>query len=101
MTKKRDDFEGVVRYVAPALPSMPKLPAGLRVRVLVDRADGANLSEEELAAAHAAFPLPGDAPAAQQASSTTKPAPQPSSKKPAATKPAPEAAAPAKKRRAA
>ncbi len=93
MTKKNpiaDDFEGPVRYVAPALPSMPKLPKGLIVRILVDRG-GEPLSAEDIAAAQAAFPLPAKVPARTKPSSA-KPVRQGTAKKHAAAKPSPKRA---------
>lgn len=58
MAKKSstEDYEGVVAYLAPAPASLPKLPAHLGVRIIVDRLDGGNLTAEDLAAAAVAFP---------------------------------------------
>lgn len=71
MAKKTATDEGVVRYVAPALPTMPKLPAHLEVRILVDRPDGGDLTAEDIAAAEAAFPLTAPKKSAPKAKKAT------------------------------
>lgn len=46
-----------VEYLAPVPGKLPELPKGLRVRILVDRAGGAYLTEEDLAVVERLFPL--------------------------------------------
>lgn len=83
-------------YTTP-IPTPSMLPAHLRVHVIVMRGDGHNLTDEDIAAARATYPIPADADPDAGVIGTTSPLKPARKSKPSAKTP-PKSRKPAAKR---